>query len=73
MTCRSSFSMPVATLVKVIQRLPVEEQAKLFDKLGPALEDYLLAKIALDRFKRESKKGSVGGVEALSFFKIGTL
>jgi hypothetical protein len=48
--------MTLATLAKTIQSLPVKEQAKLFDKLGPALEDYLLAKVAMDRFKKASRK-----------------
>ncbi len=46
--------MNPTTLAQTIKRLPTDEQAKLFDKLGPALEDYLLAKIAADRFKKAS-------------------
>jgi hypothetical protein len=48
--------MTVITLAQSIKQLPPEDQAKLFDKLSGALEDYLLAKIALDRFKTASKK-----------------
>jgi hypothetical protein len=48
--------MTVATLAQTIKRLSPNEQAKLFDKLGSALEDYLLAKIAEDRFENSSKK-----------------
>lgn len=48
--------MTVKTLAKTIRRLNADEQAKLFDKLGSALEDYLLAKIALDRFKKPTPK-----------------
>ena len=48
--------MTVAALAQTIKRLPPNEQAKLFDKLGPALEDYLLAKIAEDRFEKASGK-----------------
>jgi hypothetical protein len=48
--------MTVATLAQTIKRLPPSEQAKLFDKLGSTLEDYLLAKIAEDRFEKSSKK-----------------
>jgi len=49
-------AMTVATLAKTIKQLPAEQQTKLFDKLGPALEDYLLAKIANDRFEKSSDK-----------------
>jgi hypothetical protein len=56
MSGRSILSMTVATLVQTIKSLPARDQAKLFDKLGPALEDYLLAKIAVDRFKDASDK-----------------
>jgi hypothetical protein len=48
--------MTVATLAQTIRHLPAKEQAKLFEKLGPALEDYLLAKVAQDRFKKASHK-----------------
>jgi hypothetical protein len=48
--------MTVANLAQTIKRLPPNEQAKLFDKLAPALEDYLLAIIAEDRIKNSSKK-----------------
>jgi hypothetical protein len=48
--------MTIATLAQTIKRLPAKEQAKLFDKLGTALEDYLLAKIAQDRFEKSSEK-----------------
>jgi hypothetical protein len=48
--------MTIATLAQTIKRLPPNEQTKLFDKLGGALEDYLLAKIAEDRVAKSSKK-----------------
>jgi hypothetical protein len=48
--------MTVATLAQTIKRLPAEEQAKLFDKLGPTLEDYLLTKIAADRLEKAPQK-----------------
>ncbi len=48
--------MTVATLAKTIKNLSAEEQAKLFDKLSSALEDYLLARIAIDRFKKSPGK-----------------
>jgi len=48
--------MTITVLAKTIRDLPVAEQAKLFEKLGPALEDYLLTKIAKDRFKNASHK-----------------
>jgi ornithine cyclodeaminase/alanine dehydrogenase-like protein (mu-crystallin family) len=48
--------MTLATLAQTIKRLPADEQAKLFDKLGSALEDYLLGKIAVDRFQKASDK-----------------
>jgi hypothetical protein len=47
--------MTVAALAKTIRHLSAKEQAKLFDRLGAALEDYLLAKIALDRFKPQKR------------------
>ncbi|HEY2412654.1 MAG TPA: hypothetical protein VGI40_10450 [Pirellulaceae bacterium] len=48
--------MTVATLAKTIKQLPTDEQTRLFDKLGLALEDYLLTKIAEHRFKKTSDK-----------------
>ena len=48
--------MTVATLAKTINLLSPKDQAKLFEKLGAALEDYHLAKIAEDRFEKSSKK-----------------
>jgi len=48
--------MTVAALARTIRRLPAKEQAKLFHKLGATLEDYLLARIALDRLKKASHK-----------------
>jgi hypothetical protein len=47
--------MTLAALAKTINNLPAEDQARLFAKLGPALEDYLLTKIAQDRFQKASK------------------
>ena len=48
--------MTIATLAKTIRHLPGKDQIKLFDRLGSSLEDYLLAKIAHDRFRRSSSK-----------------
>jgi hypothetical protein len=48
--------MTLASLAQAIRHLPSEDQARLFDRLTPSLEDYLLAKIASDRFKRSSHK-----------------
>jgi len=49
-------TMTVTALAKAITNLTAEDQAKLFAKLGPALEDYLLMKIAHDRLQKASKK-----------------
>ena len=48
--------MTLSTLAQAIRHLPGKEQAKLFDRLGSSLEDYLLAKIGQDRFKHASQK-----------------
>lgn len=48
--------MTLAALTHAIRELPTKDQAKLFDRLGPSLEDYLLRKIALFRFKKASAK-----------------
>ena len=48
--------MTLASLAQAIRHLPGKDQARLFDRLGPSIEDYLLAKIAHDRFKRTSQK-----------------
>ena len=48
--------MTIAALVQTIARLPTRDRMRLFDKLQPSLEDYLLAKLAHDRFKRASRK-----------------
>ena len=48
--------MTLAALTHAIRELPTKDQAKLFDRLGPSLEDYLLRKIALYRFKKTSAK-----------------
>ncbi len=47
-------SMTVATLAQTIKRLSSTEQTQLFDKLGSALEDYLLAKTAEGRYEKLS-------------------
>jgi hypothetical protein len=49
--------MTITALAKTIRHLPAREQVKLFDKLGPTLEGYLLTKIAQDRFHKASHKG----------------
>lgn len=48
--------MTIGTLIHAIRDLSSRDRAKLFDKLRSSLEDYLLVKIAEDRFKRASKK-----------------
>ena len=48
--------MTVTTLAQKIRHLPPREQIRLFDKLGPSLEDYLLVKIADDRLRKTSRK-----------------
>lgn len=48
--------MTLTALAHAIRELPTKEQAKLFDRLGPSLEDYLLQKIALYRFKKTPAK-----------------
>lgn len=48
--------MTIATLAQTIRHLPGKDRIKLFDKLGSSLEDYLLTKIAHDRFKKGSSK-----------------
>ena len=48
--------MTITSLAQAIKRLPAGDRIKLFDRLGPALEDYLLAKIAVDRLKKTSEK-----------------
>ena len=48
--------MTISALAQTIRHLPDEDRKKLFDKLAPALEDYLLVKIAHDRFKKTSHK-----------------
>lgn len=46
--------MTITTLAQAIRQLPDRARMKLFDSLGPSLEDYLLAKIAHDRFEAAS-------------------
>ncbi len=48
--------MTIATLARTIRHLPGKDRIRLFDSLGPALEDYLLAKIAQDRFRKTPSK-----------------
>jgi hypothetical protein len=48
--------MTIANLAKTIRHLPGKDRLKLFDSLGPPLEDYLLAKIAQDRFRKSAAK-----------------
>lgn len=48
--------MTISGLAQAIRKLPSQERIKLFDRLQPSLEDYLLAKIAHDRFKKSAKK-----------------
>ena len=48
--------MTIASLAQTIRHLPPRECARLFDRLQPALEDYLLLKIAHDRFRKASHK-----------------
>lgn len=43
--------MKIAALVKTIRNLPEKDRYRLFNSLGPSLEDYLLAKIASDRLR----------------------
>jgi hypothetical protein len=55
--------MTITALVKTIKDLPAPDQARLFEKLGSALEDYLLTKIIRRRTlkkmapKRAAEKG----------------
>lgn len=46
--------MSVQTLTKAVRGLSPKERVRLFDRLRPTLEDYLLTKIADDRFKRNA-------------------
>lgn len=48
--------MTISAIAQTIRHLPLKEQIRLFDRLRPSLEDYLLAKIAQDRFRKSSKK-----------------
>jgi len=48
--------MTVSALAQTIRRLPTQDRIKLFERLAPTLEDYLLTKIAHDRFKKASHK-----------------
>ncbi len=48
--------MTTSTLARAISNLPGKERVRLFDRLGPALEDYFLAKIAQDRLRKASRK-----------------
>ena len=55
--CYNNFEiMTIAMLAQTIRHLPGKDRMKLFDKLGPSLEDYLLTKIAHDRFKKGPQK-----------------
>ena len=49
-------NMTVASLAQTIRKLPSKKRIRLFDRLQPSLEDYLLAKIAQDRFEKRSQK-----------------
>jgi len=55
--------MSIQTLTKSIRNLPPKERARLFDRLRPALEDYLLVRIASDRFKRSADKKRISWEE----------
>ncbi|MBI2891676.1 MAG: hypothetical protein HYY13_12940 [Nitrospirae bacterium] len=48
--------MTVSALAQTIRHLPTPDRIKLFDRLGPTLEDYLLTKIVHDRFRKASYK-----------------
>lgn len=48
--------MTITTLVQAIRHLPDKARMRLFDSLGPSLEDYLLSKIGQDRFGATSQK-----------------
>lgn len=48
--------MTITDLAQTIRHLPSKARMKLFDRLHPSLEDYLLVKIAQDRFKKTSRK-----------------
>lgn len=48
--------MTLTTLAQTIRHLPAQKRLQLFDKLQPTLEDYLLTKIARDRFQKASSK-----------------
>ena len=45
-----------SALAQKIRHLPPKEQAKLFDKIAPLLEDYFLTKIADDRLRKPARK-----------------
>lgn len=48
--------MTIGSLAQTIRKLPSKERIRLFDRLQPSLEDYLLAKIAHDRFEKGPHK-----------------
>ncbi|MBI4063008.1 MAG: hypothetical protein HY401_01765 [Elusimicrobia bacterium] len=55
--------MSIQTLTKTIRHLPPRDRLRLFDRLRPTLEDYLLAKIAVDRFKKNQGKKHISWEE----------
>ena len=48
--------MTIATLARTIRHLTPQARTRLFEEIRPTVEDYLLAKVACDRFRKAGTK-----------------
>ena len=48
--------MTIATLARTIRHLTPQARTRIFEEIRPTVEDYLLAKVACDRFRKAGTK-----------------